>query len=506
MKHRIPFLVITCLIVAAWISPVFSQAARAQGTTLTFTPVADAYVIQTYANSNYGSNIALRVDNSPYTHSYLRFEVHGLNGASIQSVKLRMYANSSNGTGYTVKKVSSNTWLESSITYANAPVIGSAIKTAAGFSADAWTEVDLTGSILAEGTYSIALTTTSSTSTNLAARESGAHAPQLVIVTSMGSSTAVPSATAQPNPSAAPTTQPGPTSAPTLQPSSGDQILLLGSDIAKHNLGGTDYTANAKKTGDVIRSVLAAHPDAVVQTMGDNVNNDSGTAAYDNEYKDLYTPTWGSFLSRTHNVLGNHDTYPPSGTLPFYNYFTASRGVTGKFYYSYNLGSSWHVIVLNAQCSKAGGCGVGTPQYNWLKADLAANTRKCVLAVWHQPRWTSGRHADDSSSAAWWDLLYQYKADIVANGHNHNYERFNLIDPSERAAADGIREFIVGTGGAPGDGYSYSAHPLDPNEAVRNQNVQYGVLQLTLKSGSYDWKFLPAAGSTFTDSGTQVCH
>ena len=175
-------------------------------------------------------------------------------------------------------------------------------------------------------------------------------------------------------------------------------------------------------------------------------------------------------------------------------------------YYSYNPNSSWHVIVLNAQCSKAGGCGAGTPQYNWLQSDLASNTRKCVLAVWHQPRFSSGRHSDNTAYAPWWSLLYQYKVDIVAGGHNHNYERFNLIDPSEQAASDGIREFVVGTGGAPGDGYTYASHPLDPNEAVRNQSQVYGVLKLSLGASSYSWKFLPAAGYTFSDSGATVCH
>ncbi len=108
--------------------------------------------------------------------------------------------------------------------------------------------------------------------------------------------------------------------------------------------------------------------------------------------------------------------------------------------------------------------------------------------------------------AAWWSLLYQFKADIVANGHNHNYERFNQIDPLEQAAADGIREFVVGTGGAPGDSFTYASHPLDPNEAVRNQTAVYGVLKLTLSTNSYSWNFLPAAGYTFTDSGTSTCH
>jgi hypothetical protein len=268
----------------------------------------------------------------------------------------------------------------------------------------------------------------------------------------------------------------------------------------------TDYTANCKKTGDLVRSVLAAHPGARVQTLGDNVNNDAGAYAYDTQYRDLYAPNWGSFLSVTHSVEGNHDTYPPGGTAPYFAYFGAAAGPKPGGYYSYNLNSSWHVIVLNAECSQAGGCGVSSAQTTWLQKDLVANTRKCVIAVWHQPRFTSGRHPNDSTYAAWWNLLYQYKVDIVANGHNHNYERFNQINSSEKAAADGIREFIVGTGGAPGDAYTYASHPLQPNEAVRSQTKVYGVLKLNLSANSYTWNFLPVAGYTFTDSGTTTCH
>ena len=280
----------------------------------------------------------------------------------------------------------------------------------------------------------------------------------------------------------------------------------MAGDICKHNLGSVDYTANCRKTGDLVRSVLAANPGAQVQTLGDNVNNDGGTYSYDAEYKDLYAPNWGSFLNVTHALMGNHDTYPPGGDSAYFGYFGSAAGPQPGGYYSYNIGSSWHVIVLNAECSQAGGCSATRPQTTWLQNDLAANTRKCVLAVWHQPRWTSGRHPDDATYAPWWNLLYQYKADIVAGGHNHNYERFDQINANEQAASDGIREFVVGTGGAPGDGYSYASHPLDPNEAVRNQTAQYGVLKLILSASSYSWNFLPAAGSTFTDSGTSPCH
>ncbi len=243
----------------------------------------------------------------------------------------------------------------------------------------------------------------------------------------------------------------------------GGSILLMAGDICKHNFGSVDYTANCKKTGDLVRSVLASNPGAQVQTLGDNVNNDGGTSSYDAEYQDLYAPNWGSFLNVTHALMGNHDTYPPGGDAAYFKYFGSTAGPQPGGYYSYNIGSSWHVIVLNAQCSKAGGCGASSVQTTWLKNDLASNTRKCVLAVWHQPRFTSGRHPDDTTYAPWWNLLYQYKADIVAGGHNHNYERFNQVNANEQAAADGIREFVVGTGGAPGR-WLYLCFPPAPTQ------------------------------------------
>ncbi len=308
----------------------------------------------------------------------------------------------------------------------------------------------------------------------------------------IGGQSLVPAAAQTPlsTPTDTPTQTPAPT--PTAAPTS--NILLLGSDICRYDYGGTDYTPNCKKTGDLIRSVLAANPAALVQTAGDNVNNEPPPASYDAEYMDVYAPNWGSFLSVTHAAMGNHDLLPPGGATPYFSYFGSAAGPAPGGYYSYNIGSSWHVIVLNSNCSIAGGCGSGSAQYIWLNTDLAANTGQCILAVWHHPRWSSGQFGGTTISAPWWDLLYQYKADIVVNGHNHNYERFDLIDPSEQAASDGIREFLVGTGGAPGHTYTYAEHPLDPNEAIRNQSRLYGVLQLTLNSSSYSWEFPAGRG------------
>ncbi len=481
---------------------VFASSLVAHASAATFNPVADAYVYASSPTNNYGTNVSLRVDGSPIMRSYLRFTVSGLGGAAVQSAILRIYANSASTTGFSVLGLSNNSWAETSITYANAPAPGSSINSSKSFAAASWVQVDISSYIKAEGTYNLVLTTTG-TQTNLASREDTAgHAPQLVITTGSGGTTTTPSKT--PSQTATPSNTPTP-----LPTGSGSgNVLILAGDICKHNVGDFDFTPNCKKTGDLVRSLLAANPGAQVQTLGDNVNNDGGVYAYDAEYADLYGPNWGSFLSVTHALMGNHDTYPPGGDAAYFSYFGAAAGPKPGGYYSYNIGSSWHIIVLNAECSEAGagGCGVGGVETNWLASDLAANTRPCIMAAWHQPRFTSGRHTNDPTYAPWWNLLYQYKADLVMNGHNHNYERFNPINPSEQADPNGIREFIVGTGGAPGDGYTYASHPLQPNEVVRNQVVQYGVLKMTLSASSYSWTWLPAAGYTFTDSGSANCH
>jgi hypothetical protein len=232
-----------------------------------------------------------------------------------------------------------------------------------------------------------------------------------------------------------------------------------------------------------------------VFTAGDNAQ-DSGTAS---DYTNCYGPTWGRHLARTNPVPGNHD-YITNATN-YYNYFgAAAHGPNG--YYSYDLGG-WHVVALNGNCSQVGGCGAGSPEEQWLRADLAAHPVACTLAYWHQPRFSTGSlHGDDTTYTAFWQALYDYSADIVLNGHDHDYERFAPQDPNGvRDPVHGIREFVVGTGGA---GPRATTKSFSPNTEVRNDNT-LGVLKLTLHPTSYDWQFVPVAGKTFTDSGSESC-
>jgi hypothetical protein len=201
-------------------------------------------------------------------------------------------------------------------------------------------------------------------------------------------------------------------------------------------------------------------------------------------------------------VPGNHD-YHTSGASGYFGYFGGAAGDPSKGYYSFDLGG-WHVIVLNTSdgCATIS-CAAGSPQEQWLKADLAAHPAQCTLAMWHQPRFNSGaEHGNDTDVAPFWNDLYAAGADVILNGHEHVYERFAPQDPEGRGDPQrGIREFVVGTGGAP----LYAFLPPEPNDRVRNAET-HGVIKLTLHPDGYDWRFVPVAGESFTDSGSGECH
>ena len=102
---------------------------------------------------------------------------------------------------------------------------------------------------------------------------------------------------------------------------------------------------------------------------------------------------------------------------------------------------------------------------------------------------------------ATWALLQEAGVDVIVNGHNHSYERFAPQDSNGRADPRGIREFVVGTGGAPLTGFRTAA----ANSQVRDANT-WGVIKLTLRPDSYEWQFVPVAGRSFSDAGSDLCH
>ena len=263
-------------------------------------------------------------------------------------------------------------------------------------------------------------------------------------------------------------------------------------------LVGAGDIASCSSSGDEATAALLDGIAGTVYTLGDNAY-DNGTAS---EYANCYGASWGRHIARTKPSPGNHE-YNTANATGYYGYFGDAAGDPSKGYYSYELGD-WHIIVLNSNLScTVVSCALGSAQDQWLRADLAANTKPCTLAYWHHPRFNSGAsHGNNTAVAPFWNALYEYNADVILNGHEHVYERFRPQRPDAVADdARGIRQFTVGTGGRS----HYIFGTIKANSEVREGNT-YGVLKLTLRAGGYDWQFIPVAGASFTDSGTGTCH
>jgi 3',5'-cyclic AMP phosphodiesterase CpdA len=237
---------------------------------------------------------------------------------------------------------------------------------------------------------------------------------------------------------------------------------------------------------------LLDHISGVVAPLGDDVYSD-GTAA---QFARCYGPTWGRHKARTRPAIGNHDARTESGR-PYYDYFGAAAGPRLKGWYSYEL-EGWHVVVLNSET----GIGPGSEQLAWLREDLRTHPVRCTLAYMHRPRFSSGKHGDSQRVTDAFRVMYEGGVDVLLSGHDHVYERFAPQDPDGRNdPAHGVRQFVVGTGGAPF--YEFRS-ALQPNSQV-HQNRVHGVLRLVFHPASYDWEFV-GVGNAFSDKGSGTCH
>jgi acid phosphatase type 7 len=308
------------------------------------------------------------------------------------------------------------------------------------------------------------------------ARGSGAPSP-----TPVGRATPIPSAAASSAGSGSPSSTGGPGASGEIP-----TVVLLGAgDIGRCGSEGAAQTAD-----------IMAREDGSIFTLGDNAYDD-GTAA---EFAACYEPTWGRVKDRTIlPVAGNHD-WNTSGAAGYLGYFGSAAAPAGTTWYSKDLGA-WHVVVLDSDCDKVGGCAADSPQGRWLAADLQASQARCTLALWHHPRFSSGQHGDDERVAPFWGQLHDEGTELVVNGHDHDYERFAPQDPAgAEERPGGIRELVVGTGGAE----LRSFERVAPNSEFRHSGT-YGVVRLTLHPFNYDWEFLPVSGD-IADSGSAPCH
>jgi hypothetical protein len=425
---------------------------------MTYPAVADTYVAADAPARNYGSAVELVADASPTKTTYLKFVVSGLT-APVATARLRLHArdadNAASPAGGRLATVGATGWSESAMTYGNRPAASAtALATLGEVRRNTWYELDVTPAVLRDGTISFALSSGNADSAYFDSREQPGLAPQLVVTT------------------AAP-------------PAAGDPVLLAAGDIA-----------DCASAGDEATAALLDTLGGTIAGLGDHAYLE-GSAA---QFAQCYEPSWGRHKARTRPAVGNHE-YRTPGAAPYFAYFGAAAGDPAKGYYAYDLGQ-WHVVVLNSNCAVVS-CAAGSAQERWLRADLAANTHACTLAYWHHPLFTSSmNHGPATETRPLYQALYDAKAEVLLTGHNHNYERFAPQNPQGQLdTTRGIREFVVGTGGASRYGFGATR----ANSEVRDATT-YGVLRMTLRPGGYDWLFVPEAGKTFTDAGTGGCH
>ena len=429
------------------------------GESLTFTAAADAHIVQASPAVNHGMSSNLQADSEPDAAqiSYIRFSVGGIE-QPVHNVKLRVFATNGSNDGPAVHFADSN-WQEAGadgITWNVQPTLLSGpMENKEAVEQGSWLEFDVTAAVTGDGTYSFALVADSEDEVTFSSRE-GAEPPQLIVTTGL----------------AAPT----PTPKPVSRASTGEVILVGAGDIA-----------TCDRDEDELTAQLLDEIPGTVFTAGDNAYVD-GTYA---EYLNCYDATWGRHKDRTKPSPGNHE-YNTSGAAGYFQYFNNIPS-----YYTYDLGA-WRIYALNSEINVSD----TSEQVRWLEEDLAANPNQCVLAYWHTPRWSSGaKNGSRPDLQTLWQILYEAGAELVINGHEHNYERFAEMDETGVEVSQGLREIVVGTGGA---GLYDFGTPLTASQ-VRD-NTAFGVLKLTLRATGYDWEFVPAANSTFTDSGSSNCH
>jgi acid phosphatase type 7 len=449
---------------------------------------ADTYVDAARPHRAFGHRKVLRVSSSPRRRAYLRFEVP-LGESSLTRARLRLSVDRGAGRLKVRRLSSAASWSERRTTYARAPrAAGRAIRARVLRHA---VVVDVTRFVKRGRSANLELS--GGRDVRLWSRESR-RPPTLHVATAPAP---------RPQPTPPPPPQPGPP-----PPPSGPVVAAAG-DIAcspadpSFNGGlGTPGACAEKRTSDL----LMGGGLAAVLALGDIQYGDGNPA----NYQASFGPTWGRVKPLIHPVPGNEDHINGDASV-YFDYFngigasTGPAGTRGLGYYSFDVGG-WHLIALNSNCTTL--CSQGSAEEQWLAADLRAHPTACTLAYWHHPRWTSSADvANDADVSALWNDLVAAGADVVLNGHAHLYERFapqGSTSPTQLAGTpdpDGIREFVVGTGGES----HQTLGAAQANSEVRNANT-FGVLELTLQPGSYAWRFVPEAGGTFTDGGQAPCH
>jgi hypothetical protein len=433
---------------------------------VTIVPLADAYVEGATPNTGYGTTSRIVADGDPLREIFLRFDLSSVR-ESVQTVRLRLHladtVDAGSPVGGSVARVDDTGWVEATVTYTTRPTTWGPIVAMLGtVTRNTWVEVDVTAAVRSAGIVTLGVRSPNTDGAYYDSRESGANSPQLVVARGAA--------------------------APVV---TGTVIAAAGDTVCAPGAVSTATTCRHQSVSNVVAA------DASITAflgLGDLQYENGDLAGFQSTYEASY----GRFRSITKPVPGNHE-YNTPGATGYYSYFGALAGDRTKGYYSFDIGSSWHIVALNSNCSVVS-CVAGSTQEQWLRADLAASTRPCTVAFWHHPRFSSGSgHGNDTTVAPFWDALQQDGVELVLNGHEHVYERFAPQLPNGTADLNGIREIIVGTGGKEQTGFSAAR----PNSVVRLTG--FAILKLTLGVSAYSWKLVSETGAVL-DAGTGWCH
>ncbi len=305
----------------------------------------------------------------------------------------------------------------------------------------------------------------------------------------------------------------------------GDLVCAFGAKPPPHHAAANVH--GVCRPGAVANIVKNGNYDAFLP-LGDLQYSYASLWRFDKYWNRYY----GAVRDITRPVPGNHEGY--NGLFDGYFDYFGKRAHPPGGYYSFNIGT-WHVIALNTQMCRnrvwglkvhrrdpststgfthwikpipRGGCRPGDPMYKWARRDLARHSNaSCTLALFHHPlyKWYGKQLFNPKADQRpIWRLLYKRGVDVALTGHEHNYERFKPLDASGHLVPQGMVQFTVGTGG---DSYQPLPDGPMPSILAAAQTGSYGILQMTLKPGGYDYSFITAPGEKpYQDSGSGVCH
>ena len=462
-------LAVAVILVTGLLRPGVPAAARTPppevSVTRTVRAVVDTSVSEAQPAQASGSAPRLRVDASPRRIAYVRFAIPPFEGL-LRSATLHLHVADVPGAGGpaggTLIGSSDTTWDEAT-TWATRPVLDGPVAGRLGeVRRDTWVRRDVTAVVRAGRTLTLGIRSMNADEVAYDASGSG-RAPRLVLDLNA--------------------------------PPAGVIVDAVGDMVCGSAAAVTPTTCHEQQVSDLI----VDDPDVTAFLALGDLQYNAGSLE---EFETYYEPTYGRVKSITRPVIGNHKYQTPGGE-GYWDYFGAQAGPRDRGWYSFDLGDRWHLVALNSNCTEVS-CAVGSPQVQWLRADLQANDRPCVLAYFHHPRWSSGKAPGNNTSVdAFVRVLHHHRAELILSGHSHNYERFGRQRPDGTRSSTGIRQFVIGTGGrsvGADDGFE---PPYSPNSKFRLAGV-FGLLRLSLIDAGYWWSFVDENGRV-RDAGSDAC-